>query len=60
MTKDPAIIYAKLQSPDGWEREEKSSYDAEKLTEEYRERLYSEKAKRLFLKKTKQETPPTR
>lgn len=51
MAKDAAIIYAKLQNPDGWEREEKSSYDAQKLTEEYRERLYSEKAKKLFLGK---------
>ena len=60
MTKDPAIIYAKLQSPDGWEREEKQSYDAQKLADEYRDRLYSEKAKRLFLNKTKQESATSR
>ena len=56
MAKDPAIIYAKLQSPDGWEREEKASYSAQKLAEEYREQLYSEKAKRLFLNKMEKKT----
>ena len=54
MAEDPAIIYAKLQSLDGWEREEKTSYDAQKLADDYREQLYSEKAKQLLLKKVEQ------
>jgi hypothetical protein len=50
VAKEQAIIYAKLQPTDGWEHEEKMSYDAQKLTDEYRERLYSEKAKKLLHK----------
>ena len=57
MTKEPAIIYAKLQSPESWEREEKQSYDAQKLADEYRDRLYSEKAKTLLLATKKHESP---
>jgi hypothetical protein len=37
-----ALLYAKLQPPPtgGWEDEEKMSYDAQKLADEYRKRLY--------------------
>ena len=52
MLKDPAMIYAKLQRPNGWEQEEKNSYNAQKLADDYREQLYSEKAKRMLLTKT--------
>ena len=41
--KDQAVIYAKLQfqSLSPWEQEEKPSYDAQKLADEYHDRLYS-------------------
>jgi hypothetical protein len=53
MAKEQAILYAKLQATDSWEHEAKMSYDAQKLTDEYRERLYSEKAKKLLHKTIK-------
>ena len=48
------MIYAKLQHPNGWEQEEKTSYNAQKLADDYREQLYSEKAKRMLLMKAEE------
>ena len=57
MASEPATIYLKLQQRDGWELEEKTTYNAQKLADEYREQLYSEKAKKLFLNKAKEDSP---
>ena len=46
---EQALLYAKLQRPpDAWIDEEHQSYDAQRLTDEYRSQLYSDEARELF------------
>lgn len=43
MTAQGNLIIRRLGREDGWEHDEKSSYNVEALRQEYRRRLYSEK-----------------
>ena len=48
MSQDAAFIYARTSHKDGWESEEKASYNVESLRDEYRRVLYSEKGLELL------------
>jgi hypothetical protein len=58
MRNEPAFLFAELAQVDAWEQEEKPSYDAATLDDEYRARLYSEKGREL-LKSLERELPVT-
>jgi hypothetical protein len=48
MTAEGNLIIRRRGRTEGWEHEEKGSYDIETLREEYRRRLYSEKGYELL------------
>ncbi len=51
MTAQAELIIRRRGRTEGWEHEEKGSYNVETLREEYRQRLYSQKGLELLRQK---------
>ena len=58
MKNEAAFLFAESGRVDAWDQEEKLSYDAAVLDDEYRGRLYSEKGLALLNGLEKQESAP--
>ncbi len=60
MKNEAVFLYAESGRADVWEQEEKSSYDATLLDNQYQERLFSEKGRALLDSLNEESAPVVR